>query len=113
MAKPLELAGGAIKAVRAGVQANRIAGKAAEALAAKELVAEGSTILGSQVGARTSDGLRVIDHLIQNPAGKLVAVEVKAGNGSRSAAQLAKDGKMATEGAVLVGKHAIVSQPVV
>jgi RHS repeat-associated protein len=104
--KPLQLVGGAVKAVKAGVQANRAAGKAAEVLAAKELVAEGNVLLGSQVGARTSDGLRVIDHLIETPAGKLVAVEVKAGNGVRNTAQRTRDGLMSTEGATLTGKNA-------
>lgn len=88
------------------VGANHIAGKAAERLAATEIVAEGSTILGSQVAARTSEGLRVIDHLVESSAGKIFACEVKCGNGVRNAAQLAKDGKMATEGAVLTGKNA-------
>ena len=44
--------------------ANKAAGRAAEARAAKDLVAEGNTILGSQVSVRTSEGRRVIDHLI-------------------------------------------------
>jgi RHS repeat-associated protein len=90
----------------AGVTANRLAGQAAERLAAKELVAEGNKLLGSQVAARTSEGLRFIDHLIETPAGKIVAVEVKSGNAVRSTAQLAKDAKMATEGAVITGKNA-------
>ncbi len=93
------------RAVQTGLQANRAAGKAAELLAAKELVAEGNILLGSQVAARTANGLRVIDHLIMTPAGKIIAVEVKAGNAIRSAAQLGKDGKMAIDGAILVGKN--------
>lgn len=98
--------GGGSVAGGVGILANRAAGKAAEALAGKELLAEGNKILGSQVGARTSAGLRFIDHLVQSPGGKMTAVEVKAGNGMRNAAQLAKDGKMATEGAILTGKNA-------
>ncbi|MGG2100494.1 RHS repeat-associated core domain-containing protein [Stenotrophomonas sp. NRRL B-14846] len=89
-----------------GVGANQAVGKAAERLAAKELVAEGNKILGSQVGARTSSGLRVIDHLVETPSGKVMGIEVKAGNGVRNSAQLTKDAKMATEGAVLTGKNA-------
>lgn len=90
----------------AQVVANRAAGKAAEEMAKRELTAEGNTALGSQVSANTSAGRRVIDHLIETPNGKLLAVEVKAGNGARSASQLAKDGLMAKEGATLVGKNA-------
>lgn len=89
-----------------GVGANQAVGKAAERLAAKELVAEGNKILGSQVGARTSSGLRVIDHLVETPSGKVMGVEVKAGNGVRNSAQPTKDAKMATEGEVLTGKNA-------
>jgi len=100
------MAGEAVGVTSLGVAANRLVGQAAERLAAKELVAEGNKILGSQVGARTSEGLRVIDHLVESSTGKMFAAEVKAGNGVRNAAQLAKDGKMATEGAVLTGKNA-------
>ncbi|MBB3823460.1 RHS repeat-associated protein [Xanthomonas arboricola] len=89
-----------------GVGANRLYGQAAERLAAKELIAEGNKILGSQVTARTSQGLRVIDHLVETPAGQVTAVEVKYGGAARSASQLAKDGEMATKGAVIVGKNA-------
>jgi hypothetical protein len=86
--------------------ANRAAGRAAERLAARQLVAEGNTILGSQVSVRTSLGLRRIDHLIQTPGGQIIAIEVKAGNSVRSSAQLAKDAVLSIEGGVLVGKNA-------
>ncbi|HWO25766.1 MAG TPA: hypothetical protein VNO30_43820, partial [Kofleriaceae bacterium] len=86
--------------------ANRAAGIAAERAAARQLVAEGNTILGSQVSVRTSLGLRRIDHLIQTPGGQILAVEVKSGNAVRSAAQLAKDAALASEGGVLVGRNA-------
>lgn len=86
--------------------ANRAAGLAAERVVAEQLVAEGNTILGSQVSVRTSLGIRRIDHLIQTPGGQLVAIEVKAGNAVRDASQLAKDAEIATQGGVLVGKNA-------
>jgi uncharacterized protein (DUF1501 family) len=86
--------------------ANRAAGLAAERLAARQLVAEGNAILGSQASVRTSLGLRRVDHLIQTPGGQILAVEVKTGNAARSAAQLAKDAALATEGGVLVGRNA-------
>lgn len=89
----------------AGLALNNQIGKAAERLAAKELITEGEKIVGSHVAARTSSGLRVIDHLIER-AGKLIGVEVKAGNGVRNASQLAKDAEAATMGAVLTGKNA-------
>nr|WP_323134523.1 RHS repeat-associated core domain-containing protein [Xanthomonas campestris] len=89
-----------------GVGANRLYGQAAERLAAKELIAEGNKILGSQVTVRTSQGLRVLDHLVETPAGQVTAVEVKYGGAVRSASQLAKDGEMAAKGAVIVGKNA-------
>ena len=93
-------------AAQGTLAANRIAGKAAEARAAGDLVAEGNKILGSQVSVRTSEGIRVIDHLIQTQGGQIVAVEVKSGGAVRNARQLAKDGAMATEGGVVVGKNA-------
>jgi RHS repeat-associated protein len=97
---------GAAEGKVAQLVANRAAGKAAEQLAKRELAAEGNQVLGSQVSANTSAGRRVIDHLIRTPEGKLMAVEVKAGNGVRSASQVAKDNLMATEGATLVGRNA-------
>jgi len=83
---------------------NRAVGKAAEAVAEKELVAEGNKIIASQVAVRTSAGIRIIDHLIETPAGKLIAIEIKAGGGARTKLQIVKDNLMATEGAVMVSK---------
>jgi hypothetical protein len=80
-------------------------GKAGEAAVERGLVRDGYTILGRQVGARTSSGLRFLDFLAESPAGDLVAIEAKAGKAVRNAAQLAKDTRMATEGARLVGKN--------
>jgi len=81
---------------------NQLAGKAAERIVKEQSEAEGNTIIASQVAVRTSQGLRIIDHLIQTPADELVAVEVKSGGGVRSASQVAKDNLMATEGATIV-----------
>ena len=103
---------GAEAAIKAGASAaatvllNRAAGKEAEAIVAKQLEAEGYTIVGSQVGVRTSLGLRFIDHLVEDPAGNLIAMEVKSGGGVRTGLQVAKDTEMATQGATIVGKNA-------
>lgn len=85
---------------------NKEQGKIAESIAAKELEAEGNKIIGRQVSMKTSKGRRVVDHLIQTPNGKIIAVEVKSGNARRSSSQRAKDDAMATEGAVPIGKNA-------
>jgi Holliday junction resolvase-like predicted endonuclease len=84
----------------------RAAGKAGEQLVESRLLARGYTILGRQVSAATSSGRRVIDFLTRDPEGNLVAVEAKAGNAVRTAAQRLKDSRMASEGARLVGKNA-------
>lgn len=93
-------------ALEAGITANRAAGKAAEAKVAAELVAEGKTIMGSQVCCRTSEGRRFIDHLTKDAAGNVAAVEVKSGNATRSAAQRAKDAEIAAGRGTFVGKNA-------
>jgi len=98
-----------LRGAKVGVQANRAAGLAAEARTASDLIAEGNTILGSHVGARTSEGLRVIDHLIQTPNGQILAIEIKSGGAVRNARQMLKDSLMATEGAVITGKNAPVA----
>jgi len=89
----------------AQVLKNAAMGKAGEAIVREQLVGEGKTILGSQVSARTSEGRRVIDHLVKDANG-VHAVEVKTGNATRNGRQLAKDNAMATNGAKLVGKNA-------
>jgi RHS repeat-associated protein len=98
MAAPLE--------VGPQVLANRLAGKAAEAKVAGELVAEGKTILGSQVCCTTSGGRRFIDHLTKDAAGDITAVEVKSGGATRSVAQRAKDAEIAAGRGTFVGKNA-------
>ncbi|MDW8803149.1 hypothetical protein P8V03_18635, partial [Clostridium sp. A1-XYC3] len=85
---------------------NRAVGAAAERIAAKKLIDEGYKIVGSQVSVRTSAGRRIIDHLVSNQSGNLVAVEVKSGNAVRSSSQILKDRLIETEGGILVGKNA-------
>lgn len=58
------------------------------------------------VGVRTAEGeLRVVDHLVQEGE-DIYAVEVKTGNATRNASQLAKDTSIETKGGKLVGKNA-------
>ena len=90
----------------AQVTLNRAAGQAAERLVADQLVAEGNTILGSQVGVRTSEGLRYIDHLIQTPGGDIIAIEVKSGGAVRGASQIIKDESLAAQGGTFTGRNA-------
>jgi RHS repeat-associated protein len=97
---------GAKAAKEATLAANKVAGRAAEQQAAKDIVAEGGTILGSQVSVRTSEGRRVVDHLVETAGGKIVACEVKCGGAARNSRQRAKDGAMASEGGVVNGKNA-------
>ncbi len=87
-------------------QMNRACGLAAETRVQQQLLAEGNTLLGAHVGARTSDGLRFIDRLVQTPSGQMLAVEVKSGDAVRNAQQLLRDQLMATQGATLVGRNA-------
>lgn len=99
------LAGDAAK--RTTLTANRAAGAAAEVRAARNLLANGHTILGSQVSVRTPQGRRVIDHLIRSPSGRIIAaIEVKSGHAVRGSAQLAKDKAMASQGGIVVGRNA-------
>jgi RHS repeat-associated protein len=84
---------------------NAATGAAGEAKVAEELVSEGKTILGSHVGVQTDQGLRVVDHLVQDGE-KMGAVEVKTGGATRSASQLAKDASMESKGGKIVGKNA-------
>jgi Holliday junction resolvase-like predicted endonuclease len=88
---------------------NRAAGKAAEKAAEAILEEQGFEILGRQVAARVGNlGRRVIDLLVRERAvpKNVFAVEVKAGNAVRNAAQLAKDAMMENQGCTLVGKNA-------
>lgn len=77
------------------ITANRAAGLAAENQAVKDLAASGYTIPGRRIAVLTSSGPRVIDILAQNAKGVIGAFEVTSGGAVRSAAQAAKDRKMA------------------
>ncbi len=90
----------------ARVRANYIQGKLAEGLAAKDLQAQGYNVLGKQVGIKTSLGTRNVDFLVEAPNGKLMGIEVKSGNATRSAMQLAKDNEIETQGGIAFGRNA-------
>ncbi len=85
---------------------NAAKGKAAEQAAGEILTKEGKEIVGTQVGVQTSQGLRKVDILTKDSAGKLVNNEVKSGGAVRTAAQTAKDNEIATQGGTYVGKNA-------
>jgi RHS repeat-associated protein len=89
----------------AQITLNHAVGQAAEREIAVQLEAEGNTILGSQVGVRTSEGLRFIDHLIQDAGGNISAVEVKVAGATRTAAQILKDSALSAEGGVFTGER--------
>jgi hypothetical protein len=86
---------------------NKAVGQAAEKLVAQQLGAEGRTILGSQVGIRTSEGLRYVDHLVQTAGGDIVAIEVKAGGAVRNVAQVLKDAALGTTGGKFTGSGGV------
>jgi hypothetical protein len=89
-----------------GVQLNRAVGVRAEFAVARQLQAEGHTVLASQVTIRTSAGTRRVDHLVQTQDGHIFATEVKSGGGVRSGRQLAADHAMEVEGGTIVGTNA-------
>lgn len=102
LSKVIEAVSASVAAIEeGGVLVNRAAGTSAEALAMADLEAQGYNILGSQVTARTSAGIRYIDHLVQTPDGEIFAVEVKSGGAIRNSSQLLKDELMYNEGAQL------------
>jgi RHS repeat-associated protein len=66
-------------------------GEAGEAAAVSYLVDKGDTILAQQLYVRTPLGLRIVDIVVREPSGRVVAYEVKAGSAVRSSMQYAKD----------------------
>ncbi len=60
--------------------------------------------MGKQVGVRTDQGLRRVDIVTKDSAGNVVNNEIKSGNATRSAAQVAKDNEIANQGGTYVGK---------
>jgi RHS repeat-associated protein len=98
----------AAKAERAAaiLKVNNAVGKAGEAKVAEEVIAEGQKILGSQVCCRTSLGRRVSDHIAEDAAGNITAIEVKTGGATRNAVQKAKDAEIAAGRGTFVGKNA-------
>jgi RHS repeat-associated protein len=82
------------EAIQVGI---RVQGAAAERIAAVQLGLKGYRIVGAQVRVMTSEGLRVVDFIVERE-GEYVAIEVKSMGAVRDAGQLAKDAAMATEG---------------
>jgi RHS repeat-associated protein len=85
---------------------NKATGQAAEKAVVDTLKKEGREILGQQVGVKTSQGLRRVDVVAKDGAGKVANVEVKSGEAVRNASQVAKDNEIATQGGTYVGKNA-------
>ena len=83
------------------LQLNQMTGRVGEEQASILLGRQDIEILGEHVTARIDGEIRYIDKLARTPGNQLVAVEVKAGDATRGASQVAKDTKMATTGAVL------------
>lgn len=104
----LEMLGGAVEVGVARIGArfapqiarNALKGGLAEKLAEATLRLKGYKIIGKQVTARTSKGIRYVDYIVER-GGEYAAIEVKSGNAVRNAGQLAKDAAMETEGAVI------------
>ncbi len=90
-----------------GIIGNRLQGLAGEALVKQNLEKAGISVLGSHVTVRTAEGVtRVLDHLVRFE-GRLIGVEVKTGiNTTRTAAQVAADGSLATSGGTIIGRNA-------
>jgi hypothetical protein len=88
------------------LKANAAQGKAAEASVEGSLKAEGKEVLGKQVAVRTTKGLRKVDLLTKEQNGELLNNEVKSGNATRNASQVAKDDEIASQGGTYVGKNA-------
>jgi hypothetical protein len=66
-------------------------------------------VIGKHVSIQTGRGragIRELDLLVEDSAGKLFAIEVKSGSSVRTASQIAKDRIIATEGGTIVGKNA-------
>ncbi|NJS37561.1 MAG: hypothetical protein HC765_16030 [Brachymonas sp.] len=90
----------------AQLAANKAKGKEAEQLAKPVIEAQGKQVIGSQVTIQTSTGKRVADHVTKDSKGNIGLSEVKSGDATRSAAQMAKDTEIATQGGKMVGKNA-------
>ena len=102
--------GGLIKRFTKGAKAARLAknkakGKAAEAVAEKQLKDAGFEISGRQVTVKTSQGARRYDFVAKKDD-EIVNVEVKSSNARRTKAQRLKDEEVAKKGGKYVGKNA-------
>ncbi|WP_133512911.1 PAAR-like domain-containing protein [Candidatus Thiosymbion oneisti] len=86
---------------------NKKQGKLREEEVRRELEEEGHEVLGSQVSVKTPESRRQIDHLIRDKnTGEIRAIEVKSGNATRNAGQIAKDAAMEKTGGKIIGKNA-------
>ena len=89
--------------------ANKAQGQAGEAQVRKWLEESGFEILGEQVGIRIKtllgNRIRIVDFLVVDGRGKVIAVEVKTGGGTLSPRQVKLDDMMRTQGGVITNPN--------
>jgi len=88
---------------------NKEQGQAGEEKVRIILEKSGVEILGEQVGIRIKtplgDRIRIVDFLVVDKAGKVIAVEVKTGNAELSPRQIKLDRLMRTQGGVITNPN--------
>jgi hypothetical protein len=101
------------------LEANKVRGTAGEQAVLEEILSgdpipelgSPATLKGSQVHVETTEGLRIIDHLVELPSGELVAIEVKTG-APRNSYQLRCDEALAAQGGLITqGAPGVGRQP--
>ena len=78
------------------VTQNQVIGNAAEQIAVKQISSSGNNLVRQQISVKTTEGVRRLDNLVQTPGGQFLNIEVKSGNATRNAAQIAKDALIAS-----------------
>jgi RHS repeat-associated protein len=83
-------------------------GAAGEAAVARELVANGYTVIDTHVTIQTAAGVRVADHMVSDGDGGHLLVEVKANSSERSLLQARKDFIIEKYGGKIISRSGFV-----
>jgi len=100
-----EIASNQASQAAARMRETRGRGRTAEEVARQELITQGYRILGEQVYIRDIEGnLRIVDFIVEGGPNRMVGVEVKYGNATRSLRQRTIDTRIRLQGGRVVSK---------
>jgi RHS repeat-associated protein len=102
----LEMASNTIDQIQVRMREMRGLGRTGEEVVARSLIADGLEIVGRQVYVRDDEGnLRIVDFIVRGGPNRLMGVEAKYGNATRSVRQRTIDTRIRLLGGRIVSRN--------